>query len=410
VPPKQRWIAWVAGAAVLVAVVLVLANRDQAPEVQTAQVKRQNISAYITSNGKVEPLHLFLFVAQFSTSVESVHAVAGEYLRKGQLILVLNSDTPRQSLDTARASLLTAQEQLREAQIGGPPQQVAEIDGGLQKTKINLANLQKNQQALEKLFAEKAATQAELEQNQLQIAQAQATIRTLQQQKSAFAEQAQVNVQSAKIAEQQARLQISTSEKEIINSKVSSPIDGTLFALPAYWGEYLTVGQQLAQVADLHNVRVRAFVDEPDLGVLAANQPVQITWDGLAGYVWYGQTETVPKEVTLQGVRSVGEVLCSVQNTNLKLIPNLSVDVKIETSQRQNVLVVPRGAVHSDGSQHYVFVIDDDTLRRRPVQLGIADPTVFEVVSGLNEGERVAVSGEITLHDGMTVHPVEANQ
>jgi HlyD family secretion protein len=410
VPPKRRWIAWLAGAAVLLAVVLVLANRDQAPEVQTAQVKRQNIAAYITSNGKVEPLHLFLFLAQFTTTVESVHAVAGESLKKGQLILVLNSDTPRQSLDAARASLLLAQEQLREASIGGPPQQLAQIDGDLQKTKISLANLQKNQEVLKKLVAEKAETQAQFDQNELQIAQAQASIQTLEEQKAALAAQARANVQSAKIAEQQERLQISTLQNEVINSRVTSPIDGTLFALPAYWGEYVTVGQQLAQVADLHNVRVRAFVDEPDLGALAEKQSVQITWDGLPGYVWYGRTETLPKQVTLQGVRSVGEVLCSVQNTNLKLIPNLSVDVKIETAQRQNVLVVPRGAVHSDGSQHYVFIIDDDTLRRRNVQLGIADPTVFEVVSGLNEGEQVALSGEITLHDGMTVHPVEANQ
>ena len=57
-----------------------------------------------------------------------------------------------------------------------------------------------------------------------------------------------------------------------------------------------------------------------------------------------------------------------------------------------------------------MLVVNDDTLHRRSVQLGIADPTVFEVLSGLNQGEQVALSGEINLHDGMTVHPVEANQ
>ena len=65
-------------------------------------------------------------------------------------------------------------------------------------------------------------------------------------------------------------------------------MDGTLYSLPVKAGDYVTVGQLLAEMADLHRVRVRAFVDEPDLGHLAPNQTVQITWDArsnLAGRV-----------------------------------------------------------------------------------------------------------------------------
>lgn len=408
VPPKKRWIAWVAGAAVLVAVVLVLANRDQSPEVQIAQVKRQNLSASITSNGRVEPVQPFVAVAQYTTSVESVNVLEGQAVRKGQVLLVLDSRIPRQELDKARGDLLSAQEQLRVA--GGPPGQVAQTEGDLRKARINLESLQKNQDALTKLVAEKAATQAELEQNQLKIAEEEATVQTLEQQKAALAAQAQVNVQSARLAEQQARSRIAMLRNEIASSTVKSPVDGTLYSLPAYWSEYVTEGAQLAYVADLHHVRVRAFVDEPDLGKLAPNLPVEITWDGLPEHTWSGRTETVPKQVTMQGPRSVGEVLCSVENSNLKLIPNLNVDVRIVWSQRQSSLVVPRGAVHTEAEQHFVFVVNDDTLHRQPVQLGISDPTVFEVVSGLKEGQQVALSGDITLRDGMTVHPAGLSQ
>lgn len=389
---------------------LVLANRDQAPEVQVAQVKRENLSASITSNGKVEPVQPSVAVAQYATSVVSVNAVAGQAVRKGQLILTLNSDAPRQGLDKAQADLLAAQQQIRDARTGGPPGQVAELDGNLQKAKISLANLEKSQQVLTRLVAEKAATKDQLQQNQIQISIAQTSVESLQQQKAALASQAQENVQGAHLAEQQARSEIAMFEKQIASATVKSSINGTLYSLPVYWGEYVPVGTLLSGIADLHNVRVRAFIDEPDLGVLAANLPVEITWDGMPGHVWQGRTETVPKQVTTQGVRSVGEVLCSIQNSNLELIPNLSVDVRIEWSERQNTLVVPRGAVHASGPQHFVFVISDDTLHRRSVQLGIADPTVFEIVSGLSEGDRVALSGDITLRDGMTVHPVETGQ
>lgn len=409
-PPKKRWVAWVAGAVVLVVVVLILASRDQSPEVQVIPVVRQDFSASITSNGKVEPVQPFVALAKFATSVERLDVTAGQSVRAGQVLMVLNSDAPKQELAKARSDLLTAQTQLRDAQLGGPPGQVAQLDAALQTAKINLANLQKTQESLQELVAAKAATQAELEQNRIQIAEAETSVESLTKQRAAIAAAAQTNEATAKLAEQQAHSQIAVYESEVKSATVTAAIGGTLYSLPVYLGKYVQVGEMLAAVADLSKVRVRAFVDEPDLGVLAPNQDVLITWDGLPGQSWTGKTETVPKEVTAQGVRNVGEVLCSVQNSNLKLIPNLSVDVRIQWGQRQNVLVVPRGAVHTSGTKHFVFVVSDDTLHQREVQLGIANPTVFEVLSGLKEGDRVALSGGIALRDGMTVNPVEASR
>lgn len=409
-PPKKRWVAWIAGAVILVAVVLILANRDQAPEVQIVTVKRADLSASITSNGKVEPVAPFVAFAKFFTTVERVDATAGQNVRKGQAILVLNSDAPQLQLTKARSDLLAAEEALRNASAGGPPGDVAKIDGSLQQAKINLANLENNRKTLEQLVQEKAATEAELQQNKIQIAVAQTSVKSLEEQRAAMASQAQVNAQSAALAEQQARSEIGTYENEVKSATVVSPIDGTLYSLPVYLGKYVNVGTPLAYVANLHDVRVRAFVDEPDLGVLAVGEDVFITWDGLPGYVWTGKTEVVPKEVTKYDVRNVGEVLCSVQNTNMRLIPNLSVDVKIRWGDKKNVLVVPRGAVHTSGEKHFVFVLSDSTLHRRDVQLGIANPTVFEVVSGLKEGEHVVLSGQINLRNGMIVNPVEARE
>jgi len=50
-------------------------------------------------------------------------------------------------------------------------------------------------------------------------------------------------------------------------------------------------------MADLHKVRVRAFIDEPELGALEANEPVKITWDALPSKTWVGKTEIIPKQV-----------------------------------------------------------------------------------------------------------------
>ncbi|HVA17221.1 MAG TPA: hypothetical protein VMV59_05855, partial [Candidatus Dormibacteraeota bacterium] len=72
----------------MVAVVLALANRDQAPEVQVAQVRRENLFASITSNGKVEPIAPVIARAQFVTFVDNVEATEGQAVHKGEVILM----------------------------------------------------------------------------------------------------------------------------------------------------------------------------------------------------------------------------------------------------------------------------------------------------------------------------------
>jgi HlyD family secretion protein len=187
-------------------------------------------------------------------------------------------------------------------------------------------------------------------------------------------------------------------------------VDGTLYNLPVKAGDYVKVGDLLAEMADLHQVRVRAFIDEPELGTLEPGQPVKITWDALPSRSWPGKTEIIPKQVVARGSRSVGELLCSVQNDNLELLPNTNVNVRIHSHERLNVLAVPRGAVELEGGQRYVFVVKNgigkSVVEKRAIQVGIADATNYEVISGLNQGEVVALPGDSDLRDGLPVKVV----
>src|SRR5438445_12107340 len=110
-------------------------------------------------------------------------------------------------------------------------------------------------------------------------------------------------------------------------------------------------------MADLHKVRVRAFVDEPEIGALQTKEAVRIKSDALPDQICQGQTESVPKQVVPRGTRSVGELLCSVNNDKLELLPNVNVSVRINSQERSNVLVIPRGTVASESGKRYVYVV-----------------------------------------------------
>jgi HlyD family secretion protein len=158
----------------------------------------------------------------------------------------------------------------------------------------------------------------------------------------------------------------------------------------------------------LHHVQVRAFIDEPELGQIDVNQPVEIFWDAHPDRVWMGKTEILPKQVVNRGTRSVGELICSVSNDRMDLLPNTTVDVRINVSERPNVLVVPRGAVYIEGNKRFVFRVENDRLYRRYITVGVANPTLIEVVSGLSEGDVVALPGDVSLKEKLHIRPVRS--
>jgi HlyD family secretion protein len=404
---KRKWIVLGLAAGLAVLVVIVLASRGQAPAVPVVTVVRENLSASISSNGKVEPITATVARAQFPTFVEKVLASEGQAVHRGQLILTLDAADVRAQLAQARGNLLAAQTDVQNARAGGPPDEIVQLQGDLQKAQVSVANLLRTQQALEQLVAKQAATQDELAQNQAALAQARANLDILQQRKASLAQRATATVVSAGLRVRQAQEQVQALEEKVRSATVTAPAEGTLYSLPVRAGDYVKVGDTLAETADLRHVRVRAFVDEPDLGWLEPNQVVQVNWDGKPGRTWAGHTEMVPKQVVARGTRSVGEVLCSMDNDRLELLPNVNVEVRIMVRARQGALVIDRSAVRFDSGKHFVFLFDGDKIHRREISVGVASATKYEVVAGLKDGERVALPGDQDLRDGMDVRAAE---
>jgi HlyD family secretion protein len=405
---KRKWIVLALVAALALAAIIVIAGRAQAPAVPIVRVSREDLASAITSNGKVEPISPFIAHAQFPTFVEKVMATEGQAVYRGQVVLVLDDADTKSQLAQARADLLAAQTALQNARAGGPPSEVAQLSGDLQKAQSQVANLERTQKALTDLVAKQAATQDELAQNQAALAQARANLQALDQRMAALKQQASVDVQTADLRLKQDQGQVQALETRLRSATVTSLLDGTLYSLPVRVGDYVKVGDVLAEMADLRQVRVRAFVDEPDLGWLAPGEGVQVSWDAMPNRTWTGKVEQVPKQVVARGTRSVGEVLCSVENDKVELLPNINVEVHIVVRQRPGVLVVPRVAVRYDNGQHYVFVFDGEKLHRRDITVGVASSDKYEVVSGLSLGDRIAVPGDIDVKDGMEIRPAEA--
>jgi HlyD family secretion protein len=405
---KRKWIIAIIAIALVIVLALLLTGRGHGPRVQVAAVTREDLTSAITSNGKVEPVAPMTARAEFATFVTEVKATEGQAVHRGQVILVLDDADIRAQLSQARANLLAAKTDLQNGRTGGPPDEVAQLQGDLANAQTQVANLERSQQALQGLLAKQAATQDEVAQNAAALATARANLQTLQQKKAALGQRSSVTVESAGLRVKQAQDQVTALEQKVNSATVVAATDGTLYSLPVRKNDFVKVGDILAEMADLRQVRVRAFVDEPDLGALAANQVVQVTWDAMPGPVWTGKIEQVPKQVVPRGSRSVGEVICSIDNDKLELLPNINVAVRILVHELHGVLVIPRGAVNLENGQHFAYLVKDGIVSRKNITIGIASAEKYELLSGLAADDQVVIRTESVLQDGMIVRTSEA--
>jgi HlyD family secretion protein len=180
-------------------------------------------------------------------------------------------------------------------------------------------------------------------------------------------------------------------------------VNGTVYSIDVHVGDHVNRGDILARVGDVSKIRVRVFVDEPDLGRVAVAQPVLITWDGLPGKQWKGQVERLASAVKELGSRTVGEIVCTLDNPAGELLPNINLNVEIVTASKAGALGLPREAVIGDDARRFVYLIRDGVLKRQDVQTGILSATRAEIVQGLQSGDEVALVSDVPLQEGMRV-------
>src|SRR6202050_5507191 len=242
---NRKWIALALAVALALVVIIVIAGRGQAPGVPIVKVSREDLASTITSNGKVEPISPFTAHAQFPTFVEKVMATEGQNVRRGQVVLVLDDADTKSQLAQARTDLLAAQTALQNARAGGPPNEVAQLAGDLQKAQSQVANLERTQKALTELVAKQAATQDEFAQNAAALAQARANLQAFEQRMAALKKQAGVAWKTATLCLKQDQGQVQAFEARLRSATVTALLDGTLYSLPVRVGDYVKVGDVL---------------------------------------------------------------------------------------------------------------------------------------------------------------------
>jgi HlyD family secretion protein len=385
-------------------VIWVALKKTTPPEVNFTKATRETLVSSLNTNGKVEPIEWMPVRSERAGVITRTWVSKGQLVRKGDPLVELDTRVASADLSKAQAAIQEAQAQERVLTQGGRVAERQQIDADLARARLDLDAAQKSYQALQRLVAKQAATRQELDSAHQLVDQLELKIQSLEKNKASLVTGTDQDIAKARLREAESSAAVAQTNLDL--SVIRAPMDGTVYDFDLKQGSYVNQGDPIAKVGRLDRVRVTVYVDEPDLGRVRQGELVVITWDALPGHQWRGQVDKLPSQIVPLGTRQVGEVGCVIENPDRDLLANANINAEIQATVVENAIAIPKEAIRRQGSDIGVLLLDGDRAVWRKISLGISNYTKSQVLSGLKDGDAVALPSEKPIPSGSRVQAV----
>jgi HlyD family secretion protein len=385
---NRKWL-WFGAGVVLILVYFGVRSltRDHLP-VRAAEASQEPLASTISTNGLVEPIHNIEIHAPIGALVKAVYVQPGDTVAAGKLLMQLDDIDARAKMAGADSAVKAAQATLEAAKQNGTLEQRQASGAEITRDKLEQSQAQHDLDALLKLSSTGAASPSEVAAARQRLATADANLHAAEQSAQSRYSPAEIARAAASLSDAEANQK--AAQQVLAQTSVRAPSAGTVYNLNVSATEFAEQGKMLLQMADIHEERVRAYFDEPEIGKLAVGQPILIKWDAKPGQMWHGHIERVPITIINSGTRNVGEVLIHIDDMDGQLLPDTHVTVTVTTSSDPHALSIPREALRSENGKTYVYKIVGDELKKTFVVTGAINLTQVAILSGLKNGDWVA--------------------
>jgi HlyD family secretion protein len=394
-------------------------KRTEGIVVNTEAVQKRRLEAIVNASGKIQPKRSVNISADTSGRVTELAVNEGDRVKQGQFLLQIDPRNLRTRVQSGEASLSAARSQAEQLKLS------------MESAKIALQQADDNARRQRELSKQGLTTREALDRAEAELKTRQADMRTQQQ---------QLRTQELRLEQESATLE--SSRYDLHKVRIESPIDGIVTRRNIEAGETAIIGTMnnpgtvLLTIADMSVIEAEVDVDETDIPNVVLGQKAKITIDAMPGKNFTARVT----EIGNSPIQAPGQA-ASAQATNFKVVltvdgeipsvrPGFTCTAEITTAVRENVVAVPIQAttvreVVVDEKENIVREPQADPKSRRPpagavqaaelkpgqtkkelegvflirdgkaqfvsVKTGIPGDKYFEVLSGLNEGDKVIV-------------------
>lgn len=436
---------YLAAAAAAVLVAALLAFRESPLPVEMAQAERRDVAAYIAEDAETRLADEYILDMPVAGRLRRIELDEGAEVKAGQIVAEVDPFDLDQEIAQVRAQIRQAEAQTVGVDTAKPKDddiarariQIAEMRDALAMMRqdrsvaaINRDDAKREFDRMEAMRRSGVVSQSEFdradrayraaveEAQRAEIAVAAAEKNVAMAEKSAAVIEQSVGDNEYMRDYHEAQRDLLTAQLRMLEddrarTAIASPIDGVLLEKRVESSLTLPAGTEVAVIGDMAGIEIECDILSEEVVRIAEGGRVVISGKALAGREIEGRVARI-YPAGFEKISSLGieqqrvRVIIAFDNAEANLRPGTSVDVRIITDERENVVAVPEPAAFRRDGAWYVFAVENGRAKLREVQLGVKNDDYAEITQGLTEGQTVIAETRNDLTDNARVEPLAA--
>lgn len=381
--------------AVVVFFVLWLVFRDNSSTLRVngdtlsyGTVARGEFNDYIRVTGQVQPMTTIQISPLEGGVVQEIVTEEGSKVKKGDVILVLSNESLDLQILNSEAELAEKENLLRNTMISMEQQKLS-VKQEMLQLRVEVRRSKRAFESARELYAEKLISREEwlkAEEDYMLAKDRLDLVETRAQQDSLYRA---VEIDQMTESLQNMRLNMRMIRKRKDNLTIKAPIDGELGLLDVALGQSIAAGVKVGQINNLDSYKIEALVDEHYIDRVVAGLEAQFERQNES----YGTVIRKVYPEVRDGKFKTDFKFSGEQPANIRT--GQTYYLNLQLGQPEEALLIPRGTFYQKTGGRWIYVVSPDgsSAVRRQIRIGRQNPQYYEVLEGLEPGEKVIVSG-----------------
>lgn len=368
--------------------------RVESEKVIISEIKYDKFLEFIPVQGTIMPIKTFYLDALQGGTVMETYLEEGSMVQKGDSILRLDNTDLHLDIMYREAQLTEQINNLRNTRLA-MEQNSLQLRGDLLDINRMIRNSQREYNTSVKLKEKNLISDDEFEQkkNDFDYWNERKEITLETQKQDSILREIQIRQLEESVSRMQSNMEI--VRKKLENLVVRAPIAGQLTSLNAEVGESKARGERLGQIDVLEGFKIRAEIDEYYIARISVGQK--------------GEVKIAGKDYKLTATKVYPEVRDGRFHVDMEfegeppegIRRGQTAQIKLALGDLSEAVLLPRGGFFNETGGNWIFVVDKsgDFAVRREIRLGRMNPQVYEVLDGLEPGEKVVTSSYANFKD-----------
>ena len=351
-------------------------------------VAQGEFNDYIRVTGQVQPMTTIQISPLEGGVVQEIVTEEGSKVSKGDVIVVLSNESLDLQILNSEAELAEKENLLRNTMISMEQQKLS-VKQEMLQLRVEVRHSKRAYESARELFAEKLISREEwlkAEEDYMLATDRLALVETRAKQDSLY-RAVEIHQMEESLANMRLNMRMIRKRKD--NLTIKAPIDGELGLLDVALGQSIAAGVKIGQINNLDSYKIEAFVDEHYIDRVVAGLQARFERQDES-------YETVIRKVypeVRDGKFKTDFKFNGEQPANIRT--GQTYYLNLQLGQPEEAVMIPRGTFYQKTGGRWIYVVSEDGTRavKRNIRIGRQNPQYYEVLEGLEPGEKVVVSG-----------------